>query len=216
MAHLASKRYFTNGAGCIAAPSAVGSQHPLDFIGAGSRPVFSKDEGQLRHSALQLIGRSYDRAFLETILDDLDTMLAQYVRAQLLLSLFGFMAYAVFLLIMRFPYALAVAAIGGVLEFIPFVGPLLTLGMPSLSPSCPGIPHWIAVIVFWLVWRGVQDYVNTPRVMGKRPGPSSPACDLRHSGRRRNRGVLGVFLSIPTVGALRVLWFNWTTPDGDT
>jgi predicted PurR-regulated permease PerM len=23
-------------------------------------------------------------------------------------------------------------------------------------------------------------------------------------------GVLGVFLSIPTVGALRVLWLNWT------
>src|SRR5262245_54534238 len=88
-----------------------------------------KDRADLRASLVKAITSSRTRLFLDRLIDDLDTMLASYVRAQLLLSLFASIAYAAFLLIAGFPYALAVAAIGGVLEFIPFVGPLMTLGI---------------------------------------------------------------------------------------
>jgi predicted PurR-regulated permease PerM len=171
---------------------------------------FLKDSSQLRHSALLLIGRSQDRAFFEGVMDDLDTMLAEYVRAQLLLSFFAFIAYGAFLLIMRFPYALAVGAIGGVLEFIPFVGPLLTLGMLIAIAFLAGYPHWITIVGFWLVWRGIQDYVNAPRVMGKGLDlhPLLVIFAILVGG--EVAGVLGIFLSIPTVAALRILWLNWT------
>jgi len=171
---------------------------------------FLKDEGKLRQSAVQLIGRSRDRAFLETLLDDLDTMLARYVRAQLVLSFLAFLAYTAFLFVMRFPYALAVAAIGGVLEFIPFVGPLLTLGILVSVAFLSGYSHWIAVVAFWLVWRGVQDYVNTPRVMGKGLDLHPLLAIFAILVGSEVGGVLGIFLSIPTVAALRIVWLNWT------
>lgn len=164
----------------------------------------------MRQSALQLIGRSRDRAFLEGVLDDLDTMLGEYVRAQLLLALFAFIAYGGFLLIMRFPYALAIAAIGGVLEFIPFVGPLITLGILVGISFLSGYSHWIVVVGFWLVWRGVQDYVNAPRVMGKGLELHPLLVIFAILVGEEVGGVLGIFLSIPTIAALRIVWLNWT------
>jgi predicted PurR-regulated permease PerM len=171
---------------------------------------FLKDSETLRRSVLQLIRNSRTREFLEGVMDDLDVMLAQYIWAQLLLSLFAFIAYGAFLLIARFPYALAAAAIGGVLEFIPFVGPLATLGVLIAIAFIAGYPHWIAVVVFWLVWRGVQDYVNTPRVMGRGLDlhPLLAIFAILVGG--EIGGVVGIYLSIPCVAGLRIVWLNWT------
>jgi len=108
------------------------------------------------------------------------------------------------------PYALAVAAIGGVLEFIPFVGPLLTLIILVGISFLTGYRHWIVLIVFWLVWRGIQDYVNMPHVMNKGLDlhPLLAIFAILVGG--EIGGVLGIFLSIPTVAAARILWMNWT------
>jgi predicted PurR-regulated permease PerM len=170
---------------------------------------FIKDRSELRNSILRLTGTTHRRAFLERVMDDLDRMLAEYVRAQLLLSLFAFIAYGVFLLIARLPYALAVAAIGGVLEFIPFVGPILTLVILVGIAFLTGYSHWGALIIFWLVWRGIQDYVNVPRVMGEGLDlhPLLALFAIVVGG--EIGGVLGIFLSIPTVAALRIVWINW-------
>jgi len=170
---------------------------------------FLRDRSKLRNSVLELIAASSNRAFLESVMDDLDTMLAQYVRAQLLLSFFAFIAYAVFLLIAGLPYALAVAAIGGVLEFIPFVGPLFTLGILVGIAFITGYPHWLVLMTFWLVWRGIQDYVNTPHVMreGLDLHPLLAIFAILIGG--EVAGVLGIYLSIPAVAAFRILWLNW-------
>ena len=64
------------------------------------------------------------REFLENVLNDLNQMLAQFIRAQLTLAALSFIAYASVLGIMRFPFALMLGTVGGVLEFVPVVGPL--------------------------------------------------------------------------------------------
>lgn len=171
---------------------------------------FLKDRSKLGSSVVELISVSGNRNFLESILSDLDTMLAEYVRAQLLLAFFAFVAYGVFLLIARLPYAFAVAAIAGILEFIPIVGPLLALGIIVGIALVAGYAHWAVLIGFWLVWRAVQDYVNTPRVMGEGLDlhPLLAIFAILVGGEAG--GVLGIFLSIPAVAALRILWINWT------
>src|SRR5205807_409471 len=121
---------------------------------------------KLSDSALKLIRSTQHRKLFERVLDDLDTMLAQYVRGQLLLSFFAFVAYGAFLLIARLEYAFVVAAVAGILEFIPIAGPLIALGILLGIAFLTGYPHWLALAAFWLVWRFVQDYFNAPRVMG--------------------------------------------------
>jgi predicted PurR-regulated permease PerM len=171
---------------------------------------FLSGRSKLSGSVLDLVSSSHNRPFLESMISDLDTMLAQYVRAQLLLSFFAFVAYGVFLLIARLPYALAVAAIAGILEFIPIAGPLLALAIVVGIAFVTGYSHWMLLIAFWIVWRGIQDYVNMPRVMGKDLDlhPLLAIFAILVGGELG--GVLGIFLSIPAVAALRILWLNWT------
>ena len=148
--------------------------------------------------------------FIEGVLDNLDKMLAQYVRAQLLLAFFAFIAYGAFLLIAGLPYALAIAAIAGVLEFIPFIGPLLALGILVSIAFLTGYSHWFVLVGFWAVWRGIQDYINVPRVMGEGLDLHPLLAIFATLVGGEVGGVLGMFLSIPAVAALRILWLNWT------
>jgi predicted PurR-regulated permease PerM len=171
---------------------------------------FLTERSKLGEGVLELISTSHNRSFLESMMSDLDTMFAKYVRAQLLLSFFAFVAYGAFLLIARTPYALALAAIAGILEFIPIAGPLLALGIIVGTAFATGYSHWLVLAGFWLVWRGVQDYVNAPRVMGKDLDlhPLLAIFAILVGGELG--GMLGIFLSIPAVAALRILWLNWT------
>ena len=61
----------------------------------------------------------------QRIVDDLDHLFGRYIRALLLLSVAALAAYALFLGSMGVPYALLLAAVAALLEFIPVFGPLL-------------------------------------------------------------------------------------------
>jgi predicted PurR-regulated permease PerM len=171
---------------------------------------FLKDRSKLSASFVELVSTSANRGFLEKILTDLDTMLAQYIWAQLLLAFFAFVAYGAFLLVARLPYALAVGAIAGVLEFIPIVGPLFALALITGTAFLTGYEHWVWLVVFWVIWRGVQDYVNYPHVMGEGLDIHPLLAIFAVLVGGEVGGVVGIFLSIPAVAALRILWINWT------
>ena len=88
--------------------------------------------------------------------------------------------------IMGVPYAFALGPAAGALEFIPVVGPavggLLVLGVALLS----GYGHFWWLLFFLLVWRCIQDYVTSPRIMGDNAGASSSHCSVRRICRRRS------------------------------
>src|SRR5205085_7590403 len=96
-----------------------------------------KDNAHFADTFLGLIKANQQRAFFRSLLNDIDAMLAEFMRAQLLLAVLGLAAYTTFLLLARFPFAFALGATAGLLEFIPFVVPLvsvvLILGMAILT-----------------------------------------------------------------------------------
>ena len=170
---------------------------------------FLKDKSYFGNSVVESFQARPNRAFLQRVLSDLDTMLAQYIRAQLLLSVFAIVAYTAFLLILRFPYAIAVGVIAGVLEFLPFLGPLLTAAIILGISFLTGYPHWLLLVGFIVLWRLVQDYINTPLVMGQglELHPAVAIVAVLIGG--EVGGVAGMFLSVPVVAGLRILWHNW-------
>src|SRR5580700_9130777 len=122
---------------------------------------FLKDGRAFSEVLLALVQSRPQRELLQGVLSDLNQMLAHFIRAQLTLAALTFVAYSVVLGAMRVPYALVLGTIGGMLEFVPVVGPL-TAAVTIISVSLlMGYQHWVALIVFLGVWRLVQDYVNS-------------------------------------------------------
>jgi predicted PurR-regulated permease PerM len=171
-----------------------------------------KDNAHFADVLLRLIKGNQQRGFSRLVLNDLDAMLARFIRAQLLFAVLGLVAYTTFLLLAQFPYAFALGAIAGLLEFIPFVGPLvaalLIIGMALLT----GYTHWVAVLVFLILWRGIQDYVTSPYLMGRglKLHPLAVIFGVLVGG--EIAGFIGLFLSVPIMAGLRIIWKAWRLP----
>src|SRR5262249_35582762 len=86
---------------------------------------FLKDGRAFGEFLLSSIQSRPQREFMENVLNDLNQMLAHFIRAQLTLAALSLVVYSAFLGIMNVPYPLVLGTIGGVLEFIPVLGPLV-------------------------------------------------------------------------------------------
>jgi len=170
---------------------------------------FLRDGRSFSDFLLSTISSRPQREFLENVLNDLNQMLAHFIRAQLTLAALTLVMYSTVLGVMRVPYALVLGTIGGVLEFVPVVGPLaaaLTIVTVALLMS---YPHWLILIIFLGIWRVVQDYVSSPRIMGESMELHPLAAIFGVMAGGEVAGILGIYLSIPVMAGLRIVFRRW-------
>lgn len=170
---------------------------------------FLKDGRSFSDFLLSTIQSRPQREFMENVLNDLNQMLAHFIRAQLTLAAVSMVVYSGFLGAMRFPYPLVLGTIGGVLEFVPVVGPLvagLTIFTVALLTS---YPHWLVIVIFLVIWRVIQDYVSSPRIMGESMELHPLAAIFGVMAGAEIAGILGIYLSIPVMASLRIVFRRW-------
>ena len=102
-----------------------------------------------------------------------------------------------------------VGTAGGALEFIPVVGPLVAGIIMVLVAVLAGYAHWPWLLLFLIAWRLVQDYVIAPRVMGESVELHPLAALFGVLAGGEIAGVLGVYLSIPVMASLRIVFRRW-------
>ena len=106
------------------------------------------------------------RSLAEEILADLHRLVAQYIRALVLLAMATFVAYSIMLSALGVPYSVLLAGVAGVLELIPFVGPLAAAIVALLVAVLSGYAHILWIFIFLIVYRLFQDYVLSPYLLG--------------------------------------------------
>jgi predicted PurR-regulated permease PerM len=170
---------------------------------------FLKDGRSFGEVLLSFVHSRPQREFLEGVLGDLNQMLAQFIRAQLTLAAFSFVVYIAFMELTRVPYALVLGTAGGMMEFIPVVGPLVAAVLIFGVAMLMSYPHWLVLLIFLGVWRLVQDYIISPRVMGQSMELHPLAAIFGVLAGGEIAGVLGIYLSIPIMASLRIVWRRW-------
>jgi predicted PurR-regulated permease PerM len=170
---------------------------------------FLKDGRNFSQVALSFVHTKPQREFLQGVLSDMNQMLAQFIRAQITLAALSWIAYCLFLWITGAQYTLMLGTAGGLLEFIPVVGPLVAAVLILSVALLTGYTHWLIALAFLIAWRLVQDYVVSPRIMGKSMElhPLGAIFGVLAGG--EIAGVLGVYLSIPVMASLRIVWRRW-------
>ncbi len=170
---------------------------------------FLLDAGNFNEVLVSLVQSRAQREFLQDVFRDLNQMLAQFIRAQLTLAGLSLLAYTSVLGIMRVPYAMVLGTAGGVMEFVPIVGPLVAGFVMVVVAVLAGYSWWPLLLLFLVVWRLVQDYVISPRVMGGSVQLHPLAALFGVLAGGEIAGVLGVYLSIPVMASLRIVWRRW-------
>jgi predicted PurR-regulated permease PerM len=187
----------------------VAKQAWLFFVVPLLSIFFLKDGRLFSDFLLSAIQSRPQREFVENVLNDLNQMLAHFIRAQLILAGLTMVVYTAFFMLLRVPNPVALGIIGGSLEFIPVVGPLVAALLIISVALLLSYQHWIVLLVFLGIWRLIQDYVSSPRIMGDSVELHPLAAIFGVMAGGEVAGILGVYLSIPVMAALRIVFRRW-------
>jgi predicted PurR-regulated permease PerM len=165
---------------------------------------FLNDAERIREFVITIAPEGGRRRQLQELGADLHLLLAQYVRALVVLAGFAFAAYAIAFSLIGVPYSMLLAAIEFPLEFIPIVGPATGFVIIMLVSAFSGYHHLIALVVFMAVFRLFQDYAVSPRFMSGEMKLHPLVIIFGVLAGAQLGGIIGCFLSVPVIAALRV------------
>lgn len=146
------------------------------------------------------------------VLRDTNVMLGRYIRGQLILVALMATVTTIGLTILTVPYSVLLGILTGLLETIPFVGPITAGVMASLvALGHPNPFGWSqlayvgVVAVMYTVLRHTEDYLVIPNVIGRvvRLHPVIVIFALLSGG--VVFGLLGVVLAVPFAATLRLV-----------
>lgn len=170
---------------------------------------FLKDKHDFRVNLQNAVSNPRKREFFSRMIVDVDQMLSQFVRAQLLLAVISGVVYTTGLSLLRVPYAFVLGAVGGLLEFIPLAGP--AVAAVGILGICFGLsyPHILWVVIFLGAWRVMQDYVISPRLLGSKVElhPLLTIFGILAGG--EIAGVIGIYLSVPVIATVKIVVTRW-------
>jgi len=168
---------------------------------------FLKDGYLFRTMFLNCFPSGNWRAKADSLLSDVNNTLAAYTRAQLISCiLIGVICTFAFTLL-GLDYALLLGILAGIFEFIPLLGPLTIASIAvlvGLFSDDPWQAAWTAS--FLIILRLTHDYVTYPRIVRDGIHLHPFAVILSVLAGEQIAGIPGVFLSIPIVAIITVLY----------
>lgn len=163
-------------------------------------------EGERTKQAALLLVPLPKRAEIRQLVQDIETMLGSYLLGQGLLCLIiGIMSFIAYSLI-GLPHALLLAIFAGLLEAVPFLGPILgalpavVVGL-SISPTTALWVMLAAAIV-----QQLENNLLVPRVMNKTIGVRPLVSVLALFAFGSLFGILGALIALPLVAVLQLVF----------
>jgi predicted PurR-regulated permease PerM len=175
-----------------------------------------KDADDFRQSALHVLPRGRWRWRGDELFQDINSTLASYIRAQLTACLIVGVICTLGFFLIGVPYWLPLGIIAGLFEFIPLAGPLAVAVITAVVTSFYGVGKVIAVLLFLMVLRGIQDYMIYPRIVGQGIHLHPLAVVLAILCGEELAGLPGIFLAIPVIAIISVTYRHWLEHKGST
>jgi predicted PurR-regulated permease PerM len=132
-----------------------------------------------------------------------------YITGNLTISLICGVGVYVVLLLLGMPYAAALALIVAVLDLIPFIGAPLGGAMLVIVSLFIDPFDSLVLLVYFVVYKLVEDYVLTPLVYSRSVQLHPLAIFLAILAGGVLYGVLGALLAIPIAEIIRILGAEW-------
>ncbi|HZJ82643.1 MAG TPA: AI-2E family transporter, partial [Clostridia bacterium] len=168
---------------------------------------FMKDRDYFKKVVIGLIPSSIRRNILQMAYE-INRILDQFIRGQILIALIVGILSALGYLIIGLPYVAILGLFTGVFEIVPYFGPVLG-AIPAVIIAILHSPSKVvATIIVVIVVQQLESNIFTPKIMGDHVGlhPVFIILSLWVGG--TFFGILGMFFAVPIILILRVIFKN--------
>jgi predicted PurR-regulated permease PerM len=166
---------------------------------------FLADGRRLAEMALAAFATAENLDRLQSLSRELNSVLRHYIRAKMTLVGLSLTYVSLSLLVMRYPHALALGILAGVLEFIPIAG-WITAATTIIIFGIVTHSHWIWMGALLAIWRILIDYWIAPRVLGRELEMHPVLAIFTLMVGAAVGGFAGVYLALPSAAIVRVIW----------
>jgi len=144
------------------------------------------------------------REYVTGLINRMQEKIGLWLRGQLALCLIiGIMTY-IGLVILGVKYALLLALIAGVLEIVPFVGPVISAVPAILVGFSDSFLKVILIIILYFVIQQIENHIIVPKVMQKAVGLNPIITILAVLAGAKLAGVVAALIAVPVAAAIGV------------
>lgn len=147
---------------------------------------------------------------VESVVDKISEKMSYWLIGQLFVMVVVGVVTAIALAILGVPYSLLLGLWAGIMEFFPYIGPVLgavpgvALAFITLGP----IKGLVAIAIYFLIQQ-LENNVLLPKVMGKALGLSPVVIIFALLIGGKLLGFIGLVIAIPIAAALSVIFEEW-------
>jgi predicted PurR-regulated permease PerM len=169
---------------------------------------FLRDWNRLTARVDEMIPRRW-HGQLSTILREIDEVLGQFLRGQLIVMLLMAVFYTLGLWLAGLDYALSVGILAGLVTFVPYLGVIIGVSLATLTGLLQ-FGAFMPLIWVWAVFAAgslLENYVLVPYLVGERIGLHPVAVIFALLAFGQLFGFFGVLLALPA-SAVLVVWLR--------
>jgi predicted PurR-regulated permease PerM len=172
---------------------------------------FLRDGAQLANSFIQLVSTERNHETFRYVANDINIMLRRYIRAKVILGGLSLGVYWAAMLVLGFPHAFGLGVLGGVLEFVPVAGWIISAGT-ILAVGVLSHSHWMPMAALLILWRIIMDYWIAPRIVGHNLEVHPLTLIFLVMVGAEIGGIVGIYIAVPTMIIMRVIWRRCIAP----
>ncbi len=168
--------------------------------------LVAEQDGMKRFVSSFVLPSHHD--FTANLLHKIQRRMGLWVLGQLIASVVMFLITWAGLSLLHVQFALVLAVIAGLLEVVPYIGPIVS-AIPAVFFALIQVPGGglglaLVVMVLYFVLHEIEGYILIPKIMEKTVGGSPLMILLAILIGFKLYGVVGIVIAVPLVGALNV------------
>lgn len=151
-----------------------------------------------------------------TLVERVQQKMGHWLLGQLVLNIIMGILIYIGLTLLGVPYALLLATIATIFEFVPYIGGILSATIGVLAALSIGPLTAVLVLILYLAIQQIQNHLLVPLVMKQVVGLNPVAVVLAILIGLKIAGPLGIILAIPITAALSVFVSDFIAADRET
>lgn len=163
----------------------------------------SLQENGLKQVIITVTPKKYEK-YAVSLIDRIYQSFGRWMIGQLITMVFVSILYYIVLSVMGVPFAIVLALLGGLLEIIPYFGPIIASVPAIVLGFSESSTVGLIILVAYLLINLIENYFLVPKIMNKAVGLNPVVVILALLIGVRLGGVIGLFLAVPLAGAISV------------